>query len=589
MSSLKKIWIISLVLIIVLFLFFVYPRIELMGNIPVAFQWVFRILVFIAILSFTIFILVELNNWHSKYSELERAEVSEKSRADSNTENARGLGLSLPIDPEKNYQKMTKQILKLVQSSLMAQTAFVYLFNENKSHYTLQDFYSSVDVNLTEQFQAEGSLFGEYHLNAQPINYSASELDEGKLVFYKVIPRVGSLMIIPIGMSKAQFVGFLGLDSVDEEAWGEDDIELASSFTNMFSTSVWQIDVIDRQKNQIQFFQDINKLNTDLSLGVDQLDFYKVVANICRKFLDFDKLTLAILKNEENQELLIEYVDGYEADYSIGHKIKIVGSLWENLIIKGQPVMVSDYDESDIEFRFQDGDKESFPFRSCLGVPLMVGRKRFGGLLLESFSAGNFLPEVAKTLKFLGKNLSEIINRMTIYRSMKELAMIDGLTGIQNHRAFKERLQVEIDRCRRYGSTLTLFILDLDKFKRINDTYGHLHGDFVLKKISNIIRGSVRTVDAVARYGGEEFAVILINSDKKGCYNTAERIRSNIQSFLFEKDGMREKMTISIGISEYPADGDDLQTVIANADMAMYQSKRNGGNKVTIYDHELES
>jgi len=589
MSSLKKIWIVSLVLIIVLFLSFVYPRIELMGNIPAAFRWVFRILVFIAIISFTVFIFVELNNWHSKYLELERAEVSERSRADSNSENARGLELSLQIDPEKNYQNMTKQILKLVQSSLMAQTAFVYLFNENENHYTLQDFYSSVDVNFAEQFQAEGSLFGEYHLNAQPINYSASELDEGKLTFYKLIPKVRSLMIIPIGMSKAQFVGFLGLDSVDEEAWGEDDIELASSFTNMFSTSVWQIDVIDRQKNQIQFFQDINKLNTDLSLGVDQLDFYKVVANISRKFFDFDKLTLAILKNEDNQELLIEYVDGYEADYSIGHQIKIVGGLWENLIVKGQPIMVSDYDESDVEFRFQDGDKESFPFRSCLGVPLMVGRKRFGGLLFESFSAGNFLPEVAKTLKFLGKNLSEIINRMTIYQSMKELAMIDGLTGIQNHRAFKERLQVEIDRCRRYRSTLTLFILDLDKFKRINDTYGHLQGDFVLKKISNIIRGSVRTVDTVARYGGEEFAVILINSDKKGCYNTAERIRSNIQSFLFEKDGMREKMTISIGISEYPADGDDLQTVIANADMAMYQSKRSGGNRVTIYDHELES
>ncbi|MCK4689775.1 MAG: diguanylate cyclase, partial [Candidatus Marinimicrobia bacterium] len=388
---------------------------------------------------------------------------------------------------------------------------------------------------------------------------------------------------------KGQFVGFLGLDSFDKEAWGEEDLELASSFTNMFSISVWQIDVIDRQKNHIQFFQDVNKLNISLSLGVEQLDFYKVAANLSRKFFDFDKLTIAILKNEQEKELLIEYIDGYEADYGIGHQITVMGGLWENLIIKGQPVMVSDYDESDIEFRFQPGDKESFPFRSCLGIPLMVGRKRFGGLLLESFSTGNFLPEVAETLIFFGKNLSEMINRMNIYQSMKDLAMIDGLTGICNHRAFKERLQVEIDRCRRYGSTLTLFILDLDKFKRINDTYGHLYGDFVLKKISNIIRGSVRTVDTVARYGGEEFAVILINSDKKGCFNTAERIRSNIQSFLFEKDGMSERMTISIGMSEYPADGDDLQAIIANADMAMYQSKRDGGNKVVMYNPELES
>ena len=589
MSSLKNVWIVSSVLIVVLFLFFVYPRLESFGNMPAVFQWVFRVLVFIAILSFTIFILVELKNWHSRCLVLERVEESKKSTTDSDSEDMRGLGLSLKIDPEKNYKEVTNQISKIVQSSLMAQTAFIYLFNESESHYTLQGFHSSIDVELAEQFIAEGSLFGEYHLSAQPINYNTSELDEEKLIYYKVIPKVGSLMIIPIRMSKGQFVGFLGLDSADKEAWGEEDLELASSFTNMFSISVWQIDVIDRQKNHIQFFQDVNKLNISLSLGVEQLDFYKVAANLSRKFFDFDKLTIAILKNEQEKELLIEYIDGYEADYGIGHQITVMGGLWENLIIKGQPVMVSDYDESDIEFRFQPGDKESFPFRSCLGIPLMVGRKRFGGLLLESFSTGNFLPEVAETLIFFGKNLSEMINRMNIYQSMKDLAMIDGLTGICNHRAFKERLQVEIDRCRRYGSTMTLFILDLDKFKRINDTYGHLYGDFVLKKISNIIRGSVRTVDTVARYGGEEFAVILINSDKKGCFNTAERIRSNIQSFLFEKDGMSERMTISIGMSEYPADGDDLQAIIANADMAMYQSKRDGGNKVVMYNPELES
>jgi len=169
---------------------------------------------------------------------------------------------------------------------------------------------------------------------------------------------------------------------------------------------------------------------------------------------------------------------------------------------------------------------------------------------------------------------------------MKDLAMIDGLTAIYNHRAFKERLQVEIERSRRYNSNTTLLILDLDKFKRINDTYGHLQGDYVLRKSANIIRGSVRTVDTVARYGGEEFAVILINADKKSCMNTAERICKNIHSFLFEKDGMTERMSISIGMSEYPGDGDDMSSLISSADMAMYRAKRAGGNQVMMYEHE---
>ncbi len=175
---------------------------------------------------------------------------------------------------------------------------------------------------------------------------------------------------------------------------------------------------------------------------------------------------------------------------------------------------------------------------------------------------------------------------MNTYQTVKDLAMIDGLTGLYNRRAFEERLQIEIERSRRYENSLTLMILDLDKFKRINDTYGHIFGDMVLKKTASIIRGSVRTVDTVARYGGEEFAVILINADKNNSYKSAERIRSNIQSFVFEKDGIREHMTISIGMAEYPIDGTDVPTMISHADLAMYQSKRLGGNKVTLFKKE---
>jgi len=217
---------------------------------------------------------------------------------------------------------------------------------------------------------------------------------------------------------------------------------------------------------------------------------------------------------------------------------------------------------------------------------LEVGRKRLGGILMESYQPHNYLRDESDTLVLFAKNLSEIINRMNTYQTVKDLAMIDGLTGLYNRRAFEERLQIEIERSRRYENSLTLMILDLDKFKRINDTYGHIFGDMVLKKTASIIRGSVRTVDTVARYGGEEFAVILINADKNNSYKSAERIRSNIQSFVFEKDGIREHITISIGMAEYPMDGTDVPTMISHADLAMYQSKRLGGNKVTLFKKE---
>jgi diguanylate cyclase (GGDEF)-like protein len=390
-------------------------------------------------------------------------------------------------------------------------------------------------------------------------------------------------MLIPIKVNKS-YVGFIGVDSIDKEAWGSEDLDLVASFAKLYANTILQIDVIDQQETYIHFFKDLCKINTEITLGIEPHELYKQAAAILKKFFAFDKLTFAFINNH-SQELVIEYVEGSEADYTIGHEITVEKGVWEPVIAK-KPVLVNDYDKSKIEFRFQPDDLKIIPFRSALGIPLTTGMKEPGGILLESFRTHRYSKDDLETLRIFGKSFSEILNRLTIYQSMKDLAMVDGLTGIYNHRAFKERLQVEIDRSQRYGNNITLLILDLDKFKRINDTYGHLHGDYVLKKSANIIRSSVRTVDTVARYGGEEFAVILINADKKSCLNTAERICKNMYSFLFEKDGMTEHMAISIGMSEFPSDGEDVQSIISSADMAMYKAKRAGGNQVIMFEHE---
>jgi len=313
------------------------------------------------------------------------------------------------------------------------------------------------------------------------------------------------------------------------------------------------------------------------------LDLYKKAGAIIKKFYNFDKMTLATFKEEESRELHIEYVEGLEADYSIGHLIPIDGSLFQKVVDNSQTLSLPDYEQAGIQYRFRPDDLPLFPFRSCLGVPLDFGRKRLGGILLESFKVNNFAIEEVETLSFLGKNLSEIISRIRVHQIMKELALIDGLTGIYNQRAFKERFTTEIERCRRFKTSMTLFVLDLDNFKRINDTHGHLFGDFLLKKTASIIQSSVRSIDIACRCGGEEFAVILVNADKRSCLTSAERIRSNIQNFSFDKDKISEKITVSIGISEYQIDGNDLQTIFSAAGNAMYQSKRAGGNRVTMY------
>ncbi|HAE86741.1 TPA: hypothetical protein DCG86_01820, partial [Candidatus Marinimicrobia bacterium] len=129
----------------------------------------------------------------------------------------------------------------------------------------------------------------------------------------------------------------------------------------------------------------------------------------------------------------------------------------------------------------------------------------------------------------------------------------------------------------------TLMMMDLDDFKKINDTHGHLYGDYMLRIVADIIKNNIRMVDIVARYGGEEFTVILANAEKEAAMGTAQRIRQKIAEYPFEQDGIRASVTVSIGMASFPEDSHDGISLIQVADDAMYKAKRAGKNRVEIY------
>jgi len=145
-----------------------------------------------------------------------------------------------------------------------------------------------------------------------------------------------------------------------------------------------------------------------------------------------------------------------------------------------------------------------------------------------------------------------------------------------------ERFDEEINRASRYQEHLVLLMLDLDKFKRVNDSYGHLYGDYVLEQTAQSLRMSVRNIDLVARYGGEEFAIILVNAFKAGVLQTAKRIINNVANHEFNKEGISVRITISAGAAEFPSEGTTIRELIAKADEAMYEVKRRGGNDVSL-------
>jgi diguanylate cyclase (GGDEF)-like protein len=157
---------------------------------------------------------------------------------------------------------------------------------------------------------------------------------------------------------------------------------------------------------------------------------------------------------------------------------------------------------------------------------------------------------------------------------VRRLSITDDLTGLYNHRHFFKALESELTRLRRQKTSLSLLMLDVDNFKRYNDTHGHVEGDRVLKKIGQIVKHSIRhNVDSGYRYGGDEFASLLIGASLEQALTIAERIRLTI-----EEAGFRD-ITVSVGLAEFQ-DGFDLERFVKSADDAMYVAKHSGGNRV---------
>ncbi len=180
-------------------------------------------------------------------------------------------------------------------------------------------------------------------------------------------------------------------------------------------------------------------------------------------------------------------------------------------------------------------------------------------------------------LKYLTGGSAEALYHEEIYR----MTICDGLTGIANRRCFDEFLEREMARASRYGRPLTLIMFDLDHFKRTNDTFGHVAGDFVLRRTANEIARMVRREELLARYGGEEFAIVMPETGVKKATKFAEKICETIATQVFEQEGKRIPCTVSVGVATLE-DGMDTATLIKAADAALYRAKQNGRNRVEV-------
>jgi diguanylate cyclase (GGDEF)-like protein len=218
--------------------------------------------------------------------------------------------------------------------------------------------------------------------------------------------------------------------------------------------------------------------------------------------------------------------------------------------------------------------------KSLLVLPLTRGDQVLGAVTLAAARPQQYPAQTREMLRVISHHVGVSLQNARMYQSMEERATTDGLTGLTNHRAFQERLAQLHALAERTDHKYAIILTDIDHFKSINDTYGHPIGDQVLKRVAALFAGRARKVDIVARYGGEEFVLVLPDTDGEGALHFANRLRQEVGELVMTSEHGTFKITVSMGVAEFPGDGRERLSLIERADQALYWCKEHGRNRV---------
>jgi len=312
-------------------------------------------------------------------------------------------------------------------------------------------------------------------------------------------------------------------------------------------------------------------------------DLPGVVGTITRELsllVPIDQASIALLdEDSEKLSLRLAYSRGEDLLPTEGKQVPVaLDNPLGWAVLNRRPLWRNDLD-ADLRFGFNPAGPD---MKSEMVVPLLIRDRVLGTLNLASAAEHAFTAADFDILQKCSQLAAVAVDNSLLYRQTRELSLVDPLTGIYNQRHFRLLLDVELGRAQRYSRTMALMMIDVDDFKRINDTLGHPIGDRVLRGISHILRAGLRRSDVLARYGGEEFAVILQETEVTAARAVTEKLRKDVETEAVFPDGRNGQVrtTVSIGLALYPGDAGDETELLARADEALYRAKRSGKNRV---------
>jgi len=387
--------------------------------------------------------------------------------------------------------------------------------------------------------------------------------------YIRPLAATRSELAIPL-MVREEVVGVLDCQSNQLSFFGQETLELLQLFSAQASIALENARLYSleqRRRAQLEAINAIAKQTTAV------LEIGELLEQVCSLILQsFGGDHASVLLFEEDRLVLRAHRGKLTPLFQIGDELPASEGLFGRAIESRKAAVENDVEKASVHL---PGFRET---ASAVCLPLVSFGQVLGVLVLESASHEAFLPADVSALESVSDICATAIQNARHFERVRQMAYMDGVTGIFNRRYFELRIAEEIARSNRHGLAFSVIMVDIDHFKQLNDDFGHLVGDEVLRQVSGVLSQQLRKSDVLTRFGGEEFAVITPETDLESASAVADKLRRVVEGWHFP--GVERKMTISAGVAEFPGQGATRNDLVKSADEALYAAKQSGRNRV---------
>jgi diguanylate cyclase (GGDEF)-like protein len=465
-----------------------------------------------------------------------------------------------------DMEEVLERIAETVRDYFNLDNGVLLLLDKKNQELYIGTHFGSMDVPLDLRVPMGVGLTGTAAKVKRPI-YSPDVSKDNR--YLKGTNSTRSELAIPL-LVRDEVVGVLDIQKDVTDGFDRETIDLLTLFSTQASIAIQNSQLYTREHRRTRQLEAINAVAKETR---SLLRLEELLPTICNLILQYFAVDHAAVLMLERRRLVQQAHKGKLTEITSGGvEMNYHAGISGHALAEGKTIVASRVRS----FKGYVAGFEETEAEAC--IPLIALGQRLGVLVLENAKPDSFPDEEIHALEAVADICADAIHSAQSFKRMEEMADIDGLTGIYNRRHLEKRLLEELDRLARYGHGMGLLMIDIDHFKNLNDEFGHILGDEVLREVSLLFRKHLRKADVLCRYGGEEFAVLLPETTGEKAVRVADKLRRFVENHHFA--GLGRPLTVSIGVADFPDHGRSRDDLVKAADMALYAAKDAGRNKV---------